>query len=53
MQPDHVGDGIRVLTSIAAGRIPTTAVLHPPEDHDGAHEKSGRYSPPEEDSWRR
>jgi diacylglycerol kinase family enzyme len=39
MQPDHVGDGIRVLTAIAAGRVPTTDVLHPPQDHHGAHEK--------------
>lgn len=31
MQPDHAGDGIRVLAAIAAGRGPTTDVLQPPE----------------------
>jgi diacylglycerol kinase family enzyme len=30
MQPDHIGDGIRVLTTIAAGRNPTTDILRPP-----------------------
>jgi diacylglycerol kinase family enzyme len=38
MQPDHIGDGFRVLTVIAAGRNPTTDVLHPPEDRHRAHE---------------
>jgi diacylglycerol kinase family enzyme len=39
MQPDHIGDGFRVLAAIAAGRNPTTDVLHPPEDRHGAHEE--------------
>jgi diacylglycerol kinase family enzyme len=32
MQPDRLVDGFRALAAIAAGRVPTPAVLHP-EDH--------------------
>ena len=28
MQPDHAGDGLRALTAIAAGRLPTSEPLH-------------------------
>jgi diacylglycerol kinase family enzyme len=31
MQPDRVADGFRALATIAAGRVPTTEVLHPEE----------------------
>jgi hypothetical protein len=39
MQPDHAGDGFRVLAAIAAGRGPTTDELHPPKDHHRANEE--------------
>jgi diacylglycerol kinase family enzyme len=39
MQPDHAGDGLRVLAAIAAGRGPTTDELHPPGDHHRAKEE--------------
>ena len=39
MQPDHAGDAVRALAAIAAGRTPTTGVLHPPGDHRRAREE--------------
>jgi diacylglycerol kinase family enzyme len=39
MQPDHAGDGFRVLAAIAAGRGPTTDMLHRPSDHHRANEE--------------
>ena len=39
MQPDRAGDGLRVLAAIAAGRGPTTDMLHRPSDHHRANEE--------------